>query len=226
MTAAVLRKDGQRGTLYIRLTVSHDGAVIQESWRDTGKAPRKSTTRYVPNGDGQTPDELLAELVKRHLADGYTPTQLPESVPLIWLTFSAELDPANKGALMDRVGLHWLCTDITSDPSVFPTEVGGFPVAHSTMSSSVTAQASAEGSDYWSDVQLQRLATFFVMVDSDAKLVRGDETMDLLRAVVSPGVRSGKWDPMLESVLVQLGICSAPVKFTAPPLASGFTVCI
>lgn len=226
MNPSILTKDGQRGALWVEITLDSDGAILEQSWRQTGQAPRKKTTRYP--ADGTPVEERVAQLVKGYVDQGYAPSSLPDEVPLKWLTFSATLEEKDKQGLLDRVGLHWLCADITSDPSEFPASVGGFKVNYSVLGMpQISVSATSEIKDSWSDVELQRLATFLVTVDHEAKLVDGDEVLSLLKSVVSPGVRSGKWDPMLEGVLTQLGICSPPMKFTSVSQESSpYTACL
>jgi hypothetical protein len=226
VTPVILKKDGQRGDLWIEITLQPDGVIVEQAWRETGSAPRKRTTNYPPDG---TPDQdRITARVKEHTDQGYVPSALPDDLELKWLTFSATLEESDKQALIERVGLHWLCADITTDPSSFPDMVGGFKVNYSALGTAqISVSATTEEKDPWSDVELQRLATFLVTVDHEAKVVDGDDVLNLLKSVVGPGVRSGKWDPMQERVLTQLGICSQPVKFTSAVQEDNpFAVCL
>jgi hypothetical protein len=223
---SILKKDGQRGDLWIEISVDPSGAVIEESWRETGQAPRKKRTQYP--ADGTPVEDRVNALVKAHIDQGYVPSELPDEVPLKWLTFSANLEDKDKQALIDRVGLHWLCADITSDPSQYPTSIGDWRINYAALGTAqISVSASVENADPWSDIELQRLATFLVTVDHEAKVVDGDDVLNLLKSVVGPGVRSGKWDRMCESVLTQLGICAPPVQFTSSVQESSpFAVCL
>lgn len=226
MKPTVLKKDGQRGVFWITLGSDSSGALIEQEWRDTGnRAPRKKTTRFPPGSWPSTIEEFVAERTKMHLASGYVISELPPEVPLKVLTFSAVLEPDAIAPLLSRVGLLWLCTDITGDPSTLPDQVGEFPVSYSAMGNpQLTADVTVDGAAPWSNVDLQRVATFFVTVDADAKVVDGDTVSSALKTIVAPGVRNGTWDSMLESILVQLGICNAPVKISASTSATPFSV--